>query len=391
MLTLWRRHTAATDKNGKPVCPHAHKGRAYIACNCPIWVDGTLNGERYRKPLKTSTGATVRDWQRAVRLVAALEDPDAPKHKPIGEAVTAFEQHIQSLESSTQRKYKNVVAHLKKFCEGATLFTLEEITVEQLDAYRASRDLGRITAQKELETLRQFFGFCRDRGWIKDNPAKRIRSARNVKPAEVVPYTLNEVGRILGACEGIGRTPYERLRARAMVLLLNNTALRVSDVATLARDRVQDGRVMLRTLKTGEAVYLGVWPETQAALDALPAPRGTEGESRYYFWNGRTSKRAVIGIAERTLTAVFRKSGVANAHAHRFRHTLATRLLGMGASDQDVADILGNTPEIIRRHYQKWSKARQERIDALMETVHTAGAEAKQPAPQIAEGPVSIQ
>jgi len=75
-------------------------------------------------------------------------------------------------------------------------------------------------------------------------------------------------------------------------------------------------------------------------------------------------------VAERTLAAVFAKSGVLRAHAHRFRHTLATELLGRGASFEDVADILGNSPEIVRKHYAKWSPARQARIDELMEKVH---------------------
>jgi site-specific recombinase XerD len=42
--------------------------------------------------------------------MAAIEDPALPRVKPVAEAVTAFENHIASLESSTQRKYKNVVA-----------------------------------------------------------------------------------------------------------------------------------------------------------------------------------------------------------------------------------------------------------------------------------------
>src|SRR5579884_3157595 len=50
-----------------------------------------------------------------------------------------------------------------------------------------------------------------------------------------------------------------------------------------------------------------------------------------YFWIGQTSRRAVVGIAERTLSAVFKQSGVKNAHAHRYRHTLATNLLARGA------------------------------------------------------------
>jgi site-specific recombinase XerD len=50
-----------------------------------------------------------------------------------------------------------------------------------------------------------------------------------------------------------------------------------------------------------------------------------------------------VGIAERTLSAVFKKSGVKDAHAHRYRHTLATRLLEQGATFEQVADILGNS------------------------------------------------
>jgi predicted transcriptional regulator len=62
----------------------------------------------------------------------------------------------------------------------------------------------------------------------------------------------------------------------------------------------------------------------------------------------------------------FKKSGVRNAHAHRFRHTLATRLLEQGATFEQVADILGNSPAIVRKHYGKWSKGRQDNIDRLM-------------------------
>jgi integrase len=71
------------------------------------------------------------------------------------------------------------------------------------------------------------------------------------------------------------------------------------------------------------------------------------------------------------LSAVFKKSGVGHAHAHRFRHTLATEILSRGGSDQDAADVLGNSPAIIRRHYAKWNVQRQDRIKSLMQTVHS--------------------
>jgi integrase len=68
---------------------------------------------------------------------------------------------------------------------------------------------------------------------------------------------------------------------------------------------------------------------------------------------------------------VFKASLVPHAHAHRFRHTLATELLGKGDSFEEVGDILGNSPEIVRKHYAKWSPARQSRIDDLMARVHS--------------------
>jgi len=148
-----------------------------------------------------------------------------------------------------------------------------------------------------------------------------------------------------------------------MVLLLRHTALRISDVCTMRKDAVtwdqerSTWRVFIRTQKSGEPVFLPIPDGLKLVLDALPLPRNAPEDCPYFFWNGHTSRRAV---------AVFKKSGVKNAHAHRYRHTLATRLLAQGATFQEVADILGNTAEIVRKHYGKWAKGRQDNIDRLM-------------------------
>jgi len=51
----------------------------------------------------------------------------------------------------------------------------------------------------------------------------------------------------------------------------------------------------------------------------------------------------------------------------RFRHTPATRLLEGGATYEQVADVLGNTPAVVRKHYGKWPEGRQDNIDRLMQ------------------------
>ena len=149
--------------------------------------------------------------------------------------------------------------------------------------------------------------------------------------------------------------------------LLRYTALRIADVALLSRDRVQGGQVNVRTMKTGQCVWLPVHPELQAALNVLPMPRG--GDAGYFFWSGNGTKDSMVRAAERTLTAVFAAADVAHAHAHRFRHTLATELLEQGWTYEDVAEVLGNSAAIVKRHYAKWSKGRQSRLTQMMESV----------------------
>jgi site-specific recombinase XerD len=236
-----------------------------------------------------------------------------------------------------------------------------------------------VTWKVELQTLRTFFGYCVSHRWLPANPAKELKTPRNIKPNEVVPYTIEEESRILAACDQIGGgkynrsgAHYEQLRGRAMVMLLRHTALWVSDVCTLRKDAISwdeknaAWRVFLHTQKTGDPVFLPIPESLKLVLDALPLPRNAAQECPYYFWNGQSTRRAVVGIAERTLAAVFKKSGVKDAHAHRYRHTLASRLLEQGATFEQVADILGNSPEVVWKHYAKWAKGRQDNIDRLM-------------------------
>ena len=364
-------------------------------CQCPFHVDGLDRGERVRQSLRTRS-RRVAD-RRLAELIRKLDerrrasgdDSVAAAQRTVSEAVDRFLRNHGELdenrkfrgtiEYATWRKYRTKLNLLLAFCKVEGISELADVTVDVLEDFRRTRPIGLVTSKVELQALRTFFGYFVGRKWITTNPAKEIKAPRNIKPNEVVPYTLREESLILAACEQIGgakyqRTAavYERLRARAMVMLLRHTALRVSDVCALKKDAVSwdeeksTWRVFLHTQKTGDPVFLPIPAELKLVLDALPLPRNAAQGCPYYFWNGHSARRAVVGIAERTLAAVFKKSGVKNAHAHRYRHTLATRLLASGATFELVADILGNSPAVVRKHYGKWSKGRQDNIDRAM-------------------------
>jgi len=366
-------------------------------CTCPFHADGVYRGERPRKSLHTRSRQLadqeitklMRDIDARIagaesgQIIAGsgaftVSDAAARFLKIYGEIGTDGKYRGDS-EYGTWKKYRCSLRFLTLFCVKVGVMAPADVSTEVLEDFRGSRNIGKLAWRTERQMLVTFFNYCVSRKWIAANPAKDLKAPRNLKPNEVVPYTLSEESKILAACELIGGgkyhrsgSAYEQLRARAMIMLLRATALRISDVATFRKDAVswdderKIWRVLVRTQKSGEPVYLPIPENLKLALDALPLPRNAARDCPYYFWNGQTSRRAVVGIAERTLAAVFRKSDVKNAHAHRFRHTLATRLLAQGATFERVADILGNSPEVVRRHYSKWSKGRQDGIDELM-------------------------
>lgn len=342
-------------------CPQRKKGQSFLNCKCSLGVDGELKGKRYRKSLAT------RSLDKAYRKLAQLERPDYQEPKSIQEAVEAFKSSKEDVGHGTKRNQRRALDNFLRIAKTAGISKLDDVEIETIDLFRKKRPISATAWTKELAILRNFFSFCVTRRWMPFNPANEVKPP-TIKPKPKEPYTQEEVIQIVSACDELGRGSYERDRARAMVLL-RYTGLRISDVATLARDRVRQDRIYLYTMKNGKPVFLPIPAFLREALDLLPTPKGTEEKSKYFFWSGNGATRAFIRGVTRTLARVFEISEVSGAHAHRFRHTLATALLEKGWTTEDVAIVLGSTPEIIRRHYAQWTIQRQERISSLAQDV----------------------
>lgn len=334
-------------------------------CACPLRAVGTVNGKRIRESLNT---INLEIGAKKLRQLE-IDREDGKIRKPFGEAAKAF-LASKALAPASLRKYERIMKAFTEFARAAGADTVDRFSLEHLDAYRASRPLGPLSWSKELTLLRTFFSFCVKRRWAAENVAKDMEMPRDPKPKERAPYTSEEVIRIMAAAEAIGQGPYERLRARAMLILMNSYGLRVSDVATLKRDRIVGDRIFLHALKNGAPIRVPLLPEVKAALEALPLPEGASADCPYFFWTGNGTLDSLLRGVERTLTSVFRRSKVPNACAHRFRHTLATRILVNGGTIQDAANILGDSPSIVQKHYLKYSTEYQDRTDEVMRKAH---------------------
>jgi integrase len=93
----------------------------------------------------------------------------------------------------------------------------------------------------------------------------------------VEPFTSPEIVRTIAACDDIGRAKYERLRARAMVLLMRYAGLRVSDVFTLRGITSRAGTWKNVRSKNDRMIRVELHPDVLKALEVLPHPRRHHG------------------------------------------------------------------------------------------------------------------
>lgn len=355
-LTLFRRHTAKCGKTS----------RRYRRCSCPISVEGSLGGETIRKSLnQTSWEAAenlIREWIKAGKI-----GEEGRKAVLVPDAVEAFLRDAATrLKPTTVGLYRQRLSGFVSWCEVKQVRQIMDVSIEKLREFRESWKCAAVTAARRIDQLKIFLGFCLDNGWIQKNPGKALR-APEVKYIGKAPFTEEELKAIFQACgKLVTRGTYGKAnvkRVRAFVYILRYTGLRISDAARLTVSHVQNGKVLIRTEKTGTLVWIPIPGYVVDALSEVPR----EGE--FYFQTGKAKAKTVRGGWDRTIRTILTLAGVDHGSAHAFRTTLAVDLLNKGVAVETVAAVLGNSPAIVHKHYSPFVKSRQEAVENALRNV----------------------
>jgi integrase/recombinase XerD len=342
MLNLYRRHMAS--------CPH--RARTYRKCGCPIWVQGTLRGEWIRRSLD------LRNWEAAQRQVRDWESGYATTFS-VDAACEAFTKDCvaRGLSEASVGKYKLLTSELTQRFGKRSVNT---VSLAELREYRESWELAPVSARKKLERLRTFFKFCIESSWTRENPARFIKAPQS-RPMPTLPFTESEIEKILWATEvypnkGIYGFESGR-RVRTFVDLLRFSGLRIRDAATLAKEKLNDGKLLLYTQKTGQPVWLPLPKRLVEEMEKL------DHRGRCFFWSGEGLEKSTVADWQRSLATVFKLAGV-KGHAHRFRDTFSVNLLNAGVSLESVSILLGHSSlRITEKHYAPWCASRQVRLE----------------------------
>ena len=410
-LKLFRRHESSCKRHyprEQRIYEHETvkiKGRESAAladCACPISAEGTLTKadgfKHYLRP--KSTGK--RTWKEAKKIALQWEQwgdlqPPVPYQYPTAVLVRvadAAEQYLeikkQKLgELSIQQRTQWVRQRLVPFARTQGVEYIQQANQAKFwgDFYGSWKNLGRGRAGEELapnsrcsllDITRNFIKFGLGRDWFsKAWASSDYEITRNAQIEPKEPFTDGELDYIYRAAR---QRNGESWRTQVFLWVMRYTGLRISDVLRLecaqlvAFDHAGYSHAIYcypqktkRTRKQGNFVHIpipnaqfGKHPDLAKALQEIQASgqryffrqAAVEFATDLYHW--RTRIVAVMEKAEKMMQAEG-KSFSAHPHPHRMRHTFAAKLLQSGVvSLRIIAQYLGDTETVVRKHYAKF-------------------------------------
>ncbi len=267
-------------------------------------------------------------------------------------------RHERGLRETTIALHHRALAHFLRWygAHGGPLAALQVTDIDAYLAHGSARGWGRVTVHNVAGSLRAFFRYGADRGWVPRPLASAIQGPRRyaLEPLPVGPAWA-DVQRLLAS---VGTTRPTDVRDRAILLLFAVYGLRASEVAQLCledldweHDLLHVSRVKRRTAQ----VYPLVSTVGNAILHYLEHVRPSSPR-RELFLTLLSPPRPLTRSALYSVVACRLKAlGVHTAHVgpHALRHACAGRLVAAGLSLKAIGDHLGHRSTAATRIYAK--------------------------------------
>lgn len=274
-----------------------------------------------------------------------------------------FEEALNQsgLASSTIVNYLADLRTFLRWGKGETgrEFCLAEVTQEHIRLYRTylAHKLSRAssTVNRHLMSLRKFFAFAQEIGVIDQDPTSGVAMVQDDGQALSRPLSAEEVDQLLAAASHIGSRAGLVRRDVAILQLLVDTGLRVSEVVNLKKeDLLFDNPGVRLKVDNGHAHacarHLPLSGRVCRALREYLLMRPKTSTSPHFFLSqeGRSISNRTV---QRIISDCARSAGLEGVSAQSLRRTFALQLFLETHDLELVSRRLGHQSKTITEQY----------------------------------------
>jgi len=214
------------------------------------------------------------------------------------------------------------------------------LDVRQFLVQQSLRNYSKRTLARRLSCVRSFFRFLCREGLLKQNPASVVPTPRQERR---LPSFLDE-GQVVRLLETPETKKWQGLRDRAILEMLYSTGMRVSELAGLNRDDLDE--ISETVLVRGKGKKERLCPVGKTALEALRrymAKRPKKLKVPAALFVSQKLVRLTVRQVDRLIHHYVQQAQLPTTITpHSLRHSFATHLLDRGADLRSVQELLGH-------------------------------------------------
>lgn len=264
-------------------------------------------------------------------------------------AFLEFLQEEYKYSNNTTAAYKNDLGQFSKFLQsgGYAVASWSDVTPEIVDEYvdhMKEQVYASSSVARKVAAVKSFFNFLFARGIIDENPTTNVDSPK-VKKRLPKTLTSDDIGKLIQAPRQ-KRSP-KHLRDAALLTILYNTGMRVTEVVSLRIDDVNLQNGVLQCYgKDGQVRELPLDNDTRITVaDYLDNGRqylvkNKDEEALFLNHRGQQLTRQGLWLI---IKAYAKKSNLSGeVTPHTLRHSFAAHKLHDGSDLQEVQRLLGH-------------------------------------------------
>lgn len=241
---------------------------------------------------------------------------------------------LEGCSPQTLKRYHDSILNLSK----GVGKPFEKLNVNDIRAYMSNYQMIRNVKNHTMDNMRRefssFFNFLDEEDYIMKNPMRKIHKIKGENTIQK-PFSDKELVILQDNCKNV--------RELALIDFLSSSGVRVSELCALDKDDIdlknRDGIVFGKGSKE-RIIYFDA--RTEVHLEKYLSRRKDNNPALFVTDKEPYARLSKTGV-EYIIAKIGMRSGIEKCHPHRFRRTLATRLIDHGVPIEQVQRILGHT------------------------------------------------